>query len=185
MAIFICTGLYNEADSFQKRRTGFRDVVGEQGMPLPSLVLMQSPSERAGDLTGWFQLPRGVLPSLSLTIEEFLVDREVKKSGKETKKKSTGRRIVKQGREEAEREMGLTASLFGGDCPMKQQKLRWKEGSLGEWEEGCMRCGGWVRGLGWGWGDLELCPQDSGKKRKGIKVGNSYQPRTACVIFWR
>lgn len=46
MAIFICTGLYNEADSFQKGRTGFRDGVGEQGMPLPSLVLMQSPTER-------------------------------------------------------------------------------------------------------------------------------------------
>lgn len=50
--------------------------------------------------------------------------------GKGNKKKRTGRRIVKQGREEAEREMGLGASLFGGDCPMKQQKLRRKEGSL-------------------------------------------------------
>lgn len=46
MAVFICIGLYNEADSFQKGRTGFRDGVGEQGIPLPPLVLMQSPSER-------------------------------------------------------------------------------------------------------------------------------------------
>jgi hypothetical protein len=35
-------GLYKEADSFQKGRTGFRDGVVEQGLPLPALVLMQS-----------------------------------------------------------------------------------------------------------------------------------------------
>lgn len=37
--------------------------------------------------------------------------------------------MMKQGREEAERGVGLRASLLGGACQMKQQKLRRKEGS--------------------------------------------------------
>lgn len=110
MAIFICTGLYNEADSFQKGRTGFRDGVGEQEMPLPPLVLKQSPSER---MRPYWMVPAASRCSSFSLLHHRGISRGQRgeEIGKGNKKKPTGRRMNDEARKRRGREVGGTKGI--------------------------------------------------------------------------